>query len=207
MKLKTLQRDATTRVADRGEFEALAATYAVDRGRDQIVPGAFDATIRRWKDSGRRIPLHWNHGVAAADIIGTVDPASMREVSGGLYVEGRLDLESSDTAREAWRSMKNDAVALSFGYVALQEQRRADGIKELLELDLFEISVTPSPMNPDTRFLSLKSTSRPVDDDTLRRKWQAFVRLMGSETLARAVLGLPFGARTRKTEHAKPRSV
>jgi phage head maturation protease len=33
-------------------------------------------------------------------------------------------------------------------------------VKELLELDLYEISVVAAPANADTRFLSLKSTDR-----------------------------------------------
>ena len=36
-----------------------------------------------------------------------------------------------------------------------------DGIYEIKEIDLFEISVTPSPMNPDTRFIDLKNVPKP----------------------------------------------
>lgn len=53
--------------------------------------------------------------------------------------------------------MKNDAVALSFGYLATKQRKRKDGVNELLELDVFEISVVSAPANPDTRFLSLKN--------------------------------------------------
>lgn len=52
--------------------------------------------------------------------------------------------------------MKNDAVSLSFGYVTLKTRKRG-GINDLLELDLFEVSIVPHPANPDTRVLSMKA--------------------------------------------------
>jgi Caudovirus prohead serine protease len=86
---------------------------------------------------------------------------SEREHSPGpfLYVKGQLDLRDSEVAREAWRSMKNNAVSLSFGFMTLKERDREDGVTELLELDLFEVSVVPHPANADTRFLDLKSAT------------------------------------------------
>ena len=45
---------------------------------------------------------------------------------------------------------------LSFGYVTLKTRKRG-GISDLLELDLFEVSIVPHPANPDTRVLSMKA--------------------------------------------------
>jgi HK97 family phage prohead protease len=135
------------------------------------VPGAFAKTIEAWRASGKRIPLHWNHSGRAEDIIGSVDPASMRGIPEGLYVRGKLELDTSAVAREAWRSMKANALSLSFGYAAPGTRKRKDGMRELTEIDLFEISVVPSPANPDTRFIELKSDapprrSQPAPDST-----------------------------------------
>jgi uncharacterized protein len=150
--------EAQTHVAnDLGEFSALAATYDVDRVKDRIRFGAFEKTIADWQASGKRVPLHWEHRGEAKNVIGSANPASMREVAGlGLYVEGKLDLDHSEVAREAWRSMKDNRVGLSFGYMTVKSQRR-DGIKDLLELDLFEISIAQHPANPHTRILEMKS--------------------------------------------------
>jgi hypothetical protein len=41
----------------------------------------------------------------------------MREIDAGLYVEGKLDIEDSELAREAWRSLKRNRIGLSFGYL------------------------------------------------------------------------------------------
>jgi HK97 family phage prohead protease len=119
------------------------------------MPGAFAKTIQAWQELERRIPLHWDHSAAPEDIIGSIDPKKVRETNQGLYVEGRLDLKGSRVAREAWRSMKNNALALSFGYLATKT-KKAGEITQLLEIDLFEISIVPAPANNDTRVLSLK---------------------------------------------------
>lgn len=142
---------------DLGEFTAIAAAYSVDRVGHRIIPGAFAKTIDRWARSGKRVPVHYNHKGDPASIIGAVDPRSMRETDAGLEVKGKLDLENSEMAREAWRAIKLDAMSLSFGYIVTQEAKGADGANELHELDLFEVSVVPAPANADTRFLELKS--------------------------------------------------
>ena len=175
---------ATTRVGtDLGEFSALAAAWSPDRDGDQIVRGAFAASIERWQASGKRVPLHWAHKGDPEYIIGFVDPASMRETREGLFVRGKLDLDRSDIARDAWDLVKDNVVSLSFGYLTTAPVKRADGIQELREIDLFEISLTPAPSNPDTRILSFKSTEpdepelerRPVfspEHERIRTQWR-----------------------------------
>lgn len=152
---------------DLGEFTAIAAAYSVDRVGDRIIPGAFTKTIAHWRQSGKRVPLHYDHEGDPASIIGSIDPASMRETDEGLEVSGRLDLENSEKAREAWRAMKTDSMSLSFGYVATRQGKADDGVNELHEIDLFEVSIVPAPANPDTRFLSLKSIEGAVATMTL----------------------------------------
>ena len=156
---------AASTATDQGRFSAIAAAWSVDRVGDQILPGAFSATIQRWRSSGKRIPLHWSHGGDAKDIIGWIDPASMREADEGLYVKGQLDLEDSEVAREAWRSMRNNAVSLSFGYLATKERKRKEGVRELVEIDLFEVSIVAHPANPDTRVLEMKAAEQRESDE------------------------------------------
>jgi Caudovirus prohead serine protease len=80
----------------------------------------------------------------------------MSETDAGLYVEGQLDLEDSEQAREVWRLVKRNAIGLSFGYLVTKSRKRSDGVTELLELDLFEVSLTGAPVNQDARILSTK---------------------------------------------------
>lgn len=160
MKHKLLEAKATA--TDLGEFTAIAAAYSVDRGNERIVPGAFKSTIERWQGSEKMIPLHWDHSGEPDHIIGRVDPASMSETEHGLQVSGKLDLDESALAKEAWRSIKANSVGLSFGYL-VTEGEQTDEVYEIKGIDLFEISITPSPMNPDTRFTDLKSISVALD--------------------------------------------
>jgi HK97 family phage prohead protease len=153
----TLKAAATT--TDLGQFTAIAAAYTTDRDNEQIARGAFARTIARWQTTGRRVPLHWDHRGDAKDIIGTIDPSTMSETSEGLYVEGQLDIEDSDQAREVWRLVKRNAVGLSFGYLVTKSRERGDGVTELLELDLFEVSLTGAPVNQDARILSTKGAT------------------------------------------------
>lgn len=149
----TLEAKAT--LTDKGEFVAIAAAYSVDRVGDRIIQGAFQKTIDHWRESGKSIPLHWNHQGEPEDIIGAVDPMTVEETKDGLRVAGKIDL-SGAKAREAWRAMKTGAMSLSFGYMVVSEKQAKDA-NELHEIDLFEISVVPGPANADTRFLTLKS--------------------------------------------------
>lgn len=50
-------RAAVSEIPDLGEFEAIAATYDIDRVKDQIVFGAFAKTIAAWRASGKRLPV------------------------------------------------------------------------------------------------------------------------------------------------------
>jgi HK97 family phage prohead protease len=113
--MQQMTKAATVSTTDVGEFTALAATWDRDRDGDRIERGAFANSIRRWQGSGKAIPLHWDHRGAPSDIIGAIDAMSLKETAEGLRVQGRLDLEDSETAREVWRLMRRNAVSLSFG--------------------------------------------------------------------------------------------
>ena len=80
------------------------------------------------------MPLHWNHGSKAEDIIGEVDPQTMIEVEAGLFVEGDVDIHDSDLARQAWRSVKRNRVGLSFGYLTTDDRVGADGTRNCSSL-------------------------------------------------------------------------
>ena len=55
---------------------------------------------------------------------------------------------------------------MSFGYLTTDERVGADGVKELLEVDLFELTLTATPVNPDARVLD---TSRSTPSGSALR--------------------------------------
>ena len=168
MEHKTL--DATTTVVDQelGEFKALVSAWDADREGDTITLTAFDKTTAAWRESGKRLPLLWEH---STEVVGHVDPHSLRAVEDGLVAKGQIDRET-DRGEAAWKMIKNDVAGFSIGFLA-ESRKRADGGRELFEVDLLEISVTSRPMNAATRALSWKSAS---DHDPLPE----FAALMAS---------------------------
>ena len=120
----------------------------------------------------------WNHETGKAEqIIGSVDPQTMRETRDGLLAEASLDLEGSATAREAWRLVKSDSIGVSFGYMADQVDG-GDGTRLLTSIDLYEISLTATPMHPDAKVVSWKSAP---DSDLLAVPTDARQRVRARE--------------------------
>ena len=147
----------TTPITDAGEFRAVVATYDRDRDGDVIRPGAFAKSISEWREVGRMVPLHWNHQSNA--IVGDVDPNEMWESDQGLEINGRIDVDD-EAAYGVWKQLKRGRLGFSFGFVTTKSEELPDGGHELIELDLFEVSATPSPANNRTRLLSWKSADR-----------------------------------------------
>jgi HK97 family phage prohead protease len=137
---------------DEGTFSAVISSAAVDRERDIVMADAMVKALHGWE---RPIPLAWNHSTKAEDIIGALRGASARVEDGEVIAFGDVDLDTA-RGREAWRLMKKRIVGFSFGYMTTAQVKRADGGRTITALDVFEISVTPTPMNNDTRVLSVK---------------------------------------------------
>jgi phage head maturation protease len=68
--------------------------------------------------------------------------------------------------------MRTGSIGLSFGYLTQKQRKAADGANELLALDLFEVSLTPAPANPDTRVLNMKrvDADRDAEFDRIRTR-------------------------------------
>ncbi len=110
-------------------FAGYAAVFdRVDRGGDVIRKGAF-AMARE------PVPLFWQHDPARR--IGSVE--MIAEDTKGLRVIGRIDGGTSVVP----------GAGLSFGYRI--KQSRDGPQRELLALDLIEVSVVKSPMQPLAR--------------------------------------------------------
>ena len=63
------------------------------RDTDRIAEGAFDRTIKRWQESGEQIPLHWLETPSFPYLVGSVDPATLRDKGAlGALFEGSIDL-------------------------------------------------------------------------------------------------------------------
>jgi len=153
-----------------GGFEGYASVFdMVDRGRDRVLKGAFARSIRQRGPRG--IKLLWQHD--PSEPIGVLD--HIREDGRGLHVRGRL-LLNLKRAGEAYALMRAGALdGLSIGYRTILSDREAKtGVRRLLDVDLWEVSLVTFPMQEAARISAFKSTS--VDEEA--RIWgNAFASL------------------------------
>jgi HK97 family phage prohead protease len=149
-----LKAVATT--TDQGIFEAVISSEAVDREQDIVVAAAMVDALRAWAGTNKNVPLHWNHSSEPEDIVGHVDPFTVREVDGEVVAGGWVDRDI-DRGREVWRLMKSGTLGFSFGYIITASTERNGGGREITGLDVYEITATTAPMNNGTRVLSTKA--------------------------------------------------
>lgn len=138
-----------------GEFEGYASVFGImDLGHDVVMPGAFRDTLA--ERGPRGVKLLWQH-----------DPGEpighwlrIEEDSHGLFVRGRLDLDSG-RARAAHAMLRKGALdGLSIGYRTTAERRdRTTGLRMLERVDLWEISLVTFPLLPQARVRSVKSAA------------------------------------------------
>lgn len=119
-----------------------AAIFDVpDRGGDIIRKGAF----KRAAKAG--LPLLWQHDRSKR--IGYVE--SLSEDERGLRMIAALDDNASASVR--------DGSGLSFGYrVDAMQPKGAQGeYRELIDVELIEVSVVSNPMQPNARVLAVEA--------------------------------------------------
>jgi HK97 family phage prohead protease len=122
-----------------GSFTGLASTYGnVDQQGDAVMPGAFTKTLR---DAKGPFPV-----LAGHDTQEQIGYAELEDSAAGLMVKGKLVLHT-EKAKQAYELMKAKALrGLSIGYDTVRSAMK-DGVRQLTELKLYEVSVTPFPAN------------------------------------------------------------
>ena len=122
-------------------FAGYAGLFDVpDADRDVIRKGAFANSL---KDRSEPIPLLWQH--RPDQQIGVIETVS--EDERGLRVIARIDRLSS---RAASLLKARQVSGLSFGYRA-REARHSHAGRELLGIDLFEVSLVTHPLQHGAR--------------------------------------------------------
>lgn len=122
-------------------FAGYAALFDIaDAGRDTIRPGAFARTLA---ERSTPLPLYWQH--RPDQPIGVIEHAA--EDARGLRVIARIDRPAS---RAAHLLAAGKVSGLSFGFRARAARQSAAG-RELLEIELFEVSLVSHPLHPMAR--------------------------------------------------------
>lgn len=152
-------------------FEGYASVFGnVDAYDDVIEKGAFAKTIAKWAASGKKIPLLYQHDPAS--VIGVI--TEIKEDDYGLYVKGEINL-NTEKGKEVYSLLKQGAIhGLSIGYEA-KKTRNEKGVRKLLEVELWEVSLVTFPANELAEVVKVK-TVVPYQDLPLAerdREWDA----------------------------------
>jgi HK97 family phage prohead protease len=149
----------TVTATDRGDFTAVVSSEAVDREQDVVLASGMVDALHKWTKVDKLIPLLWNHGTNAADVVGHVRPESAKAVNGEVIVDGWVD-QSTPLGRDSWRVVKSGTAGLSFGYLTLNAKKMPDGTRLISKLDVFEVTLCIAPMNASTRIVGWKSRDK-----------------------------------------------
>ena len=130
-----------TAAAAPSRFAGYAALFDIaDAGRDTIRRGAFARTL-----AGRTtpLPLYWQH--RPDQPIGVIE--RIAEDHRGLRVVARIDRPDSRAAQLLAAGQVN---GLSFGFRTRAARQSPEG-RELIEIDLFEVSLVTHPLQHGAR--------------------------------------------------------
>ena len=144
-------------VDDEGGFEGYGAIFNImDSGNDIILPGAFAKSLR--EIPATKVRMLWNH--SPDEVIGKF--TEMREDTKGLWCKGALNLETQ-RGKEVHSNLKFGAVeGLSIGYRTIRRELDSDeGVRKLIELSLWEISVVTFPMHGGAGVTAVKHGKLP----------------------------------------------
>ncbi|MGB8817626.1 MAG: HK97 family phage prohead protease [Rhizobiaceae bacterium] len=180
-----------------GVFTGYASLFGVtDLAKDRVEKGAFAKSVGERGVSGIRMLFQHDPN----EVIGQW--LDIREDARGLLVKGRLAQEVG-RAREVLALMRAKALdGLSIGFKTVRSKKgSADGVRHILEADLWEISVVTFPMLPTARISDVKAAPFPTT-----REFELWLRrdagLTRSE--ARGVIARGFAKVRREREATEP---
>lgn len=127
-------------------IEGYASLFGVaDLNRDVVRPGAFARGLR--ERGAQQVRMLFQHD--AGEPVGVWE--TIREDSRGLFVSGRV-LEAGPRGRASAELIRQGAVdGLSIGFRTVRSAPRPGGGRELIDLDLWEVSIVTFPMLPQAR--------------------------------------------------------
>lgn len=142
-------------VDEEGTFEGYAAVFGnVDIGYDLLEKGAFTKTLE--DRPAKQVKLLYQHDRHRP--IGVIK--ELKQDSKGLWVKGKLNVNTALGA-EVKSNMKEGVLdSLSIGYRATKfeyVEKNKMIVRQLKEVELWEVSVVTFPANPKATIRSIKS--------------------------------------------------
>ena len=150
------------------EIAGLASTFwgSPDAYGDVVAPGAFSESI-----AARPTKFLYEHHTPIGKQL------ELRETDEGLY--GRWSVVDTTVGADAHKLAKHGVLdSLSIGYIPLEWETRADGVRVLQKVELYEVSAVAIPANTNAVITNVKSATPPAEpavpklnlSDELRRR-------------------------------------
>lgn len=140
----------------------VSAFNNVDAGWDIMRPGAFKKTIKEW---AKRIKHLKDHNIF--QVLGL--PLEMEETGEGLVILSAMNINKS-IANDVYIDYKffadhNRTLEHSIGYDSIKDNYLPSGVREILEVRLYEYStISLMGMNENTPLLEMKSMFEKMYD-------------------------------------------
>ncbi len=162
------------------ELVGYASTWILDRDREIVAPGAFDASLPDYL--GKNPILLWQHNPDWP--IGTVKSAEIDDT--GLRVVAEVPKPEDGAAGWEWTAYGKikAGVVRTFSIGGFMSYDVSGKLLIIKEVELFEISVVSIPANPDSIFEAAQKALRGEPTVRLSDKAQAqMAQLLGAEPL------------------------
>lgn len=170
----------TKELAEDGTFEGYASVFGIeDHGGDTVKKGAFKAGLQKLVKEKRKLKMLWNHD--RYQPIGVYTAAE--EDSKGLWVAGKMTLgvQKADETRLLMLDGAVDSMSIG-GYIVKELWDNKTLKRDLLEIELREISPVTFPALDAARIVSVKSISDIGDLSEL----EAYLRDVGGFSVKQA---------------------
>jgi len=150
-------------------FEGFGSTFGSvtnrDRDQDYVMPGAFDKSIRRFKENPVMLI---NHTRQVISLMGHYSKLSV--VQTGLAVRGEVtDSPHPDAVHTRFQIVEGSLKTLSIGGIFFY----AEDFKGIKEVDLHEVSLVVIPANPDAT-VQVRSLSESIAESIFREHAKRF---------------------------------
>lgn len=166
--------------ATEGGIEGYAATFNnVDNVGDVILRGAFLKSLQ-----SRKPKFCYQH--ETDELIGVINSAVEDEM--GLFI--KASFAKTQCAQDARELVSIGAIGeMSIGYTVKDAEYRADGVRVLKEIELFEVSLVTFPANDMAKITQVKSVPQT------EREFEKFLRDAGfASAAAKTITGHGFKA-------------
>lgn len=126
---------------NRGIIKGFASTYDLDEGGDRIIPGAFTQELSKFMDNPIMLFSHQLNMILGSWKM-------MEEQEKGLYAEGEINLKTN-IGQDIYNLISDgDLKGLSIGYSVKEDAiDKVTGVRNLLKVKLWEVSIVSIPMN------------------------------------------------------------